>query len=54
MIVCGLGFFWIEYDHTQFEKIDRKYDALLLTYILPCSPHSPTPINIVKNYKTAI
>ena len=20
MIVCGLGFFWIEYDHTQFEK----------------------------------
>ena len=49
MIVSGLRLFWIEYDDTQFKKIDRKYDAFLSTYLLPCFPHPTTPMNIVKN-----
>ena len=30
-------------------KIDRKYDTFLSRYLLPCSPHPTTPMNIVKN-----
>ena len=45
----SIWFFWIKYHYTQFEEIDRKDNAFLLTYLSPCPSHSVTPVNVIEN-----